>query len=194
MSVSLSDCLSECLSDLWNCARTDKRVGRILSQAVPGWSWSLVAVDFVVCLSCGVISFVFFVICSCFPWNAHGLQQVWGRLSSFTSVRLPGCVLGAIIYLLCLSICTCVTFVVLADCDSCTRVIITNPESMEAREYGLTRVACVVACRLELVSVVGLLCISWCGLDAAGCSRPLFFRPHTAGYKYEAALPYSPLC
>ena len=34
----------------------------------------------------------------------------------------------------------CVTFVVFADCESCTRPISTNPGFMEAGEYGLTRV------------------------------------------------------
>ena len=47
-------------------------------------------------------------------------------------------------YLICLSArvscqCACVTFVVFADCESCTRPISTNPASMEAGEYGLTR-------------------------------------------------------
>ena len=51
----------------------------------------------------------------------------------------------------------CVTFVVLTDCESCTRPISTNPVSMEAGEYGLTRVTCFLASRLELYAVAGLL-------------------------------------
>ena len=49
-------------------------------------------------------------------------------------------------------------------CESCTRPISTNPGSMEAGEYGLTRGTCFVACRLELDAVAGLLWISWCVL------------------------------
>ena len=58
----------------------------------------------------------------------------------------------------------CVTFVVFTDCESCTRPICTNPGSMEAGEYGPTRGACFVACRLEVVAVAGLPWISWCVL------------------------------
>ena len=36
------------------------------------------------------------------------------------------------------SVCVCVSFVVFTDFESCTRPISTNPESMEAGEYGLT--------------------------------------------------------
>ena len=36
----------------------------------------------------------------------------------------------------------CATFVVFTDCENCTRPISTNPVSMEAREYGLTRETC----------------------------------------------------
>ena len=39
-----------------------------------------------------------------------------------------------------MSVSACVTFVVFTDCESCTRPISTNPVSMEAGEYGLTRV------------------------------------------------------
>ena len=38
---------------------------------------------------------------------------------------------------------------------------------MEAREYGLTRGTCFLACRLELDAVAGLLWISWCVLGGA---------------------------
>ena len=66
-----------------------------------------------------------------------------------------------------MSVCVCETFVVFTDCESCTRPISTNPGSMEAGECGLTRGACVVARRLEVVAVTGLLWISWCVLGAA---------------------------
>ena len=39
----------------------------------------------------------------------------------------------------CVSVCVCVTFVVSADCESCTRPISTNPGSIKAGEYGVTR-------------------------------------------------------
>ena len=54
------------------------------------------------------------------------------------------------------------------DCESCTRPISTNPRSMEAGEYGLTRGTCFVARRLEVVAVAELLWISRCVLGAAG--------------------------
>ena len=60
--------------------------------------------------------------------------------------------------------CVCVTFVVFTDCERCTRLISSNPGSMEAGEYGLTRRTCFVARRLEVVAVAGLLWISWCVL------------------------------
>ena len=50
----------------------------------------------------------------------------------------------------------CVTFVVFTDCESCTRLISTNPRSVEAGEYGLTRGTCFVPRRLEVVAVAGL--------------------------------------
>ena len=73
----------------------------------------------------------------------------------------------------------CVTFVVFTDCESCRRSISANPGSMEAGEYGLTRVTCFLACRLKLDAVAGLLWISWCVLNGgAGFFRfffPIFF-------------------
>ena len=82
---------------------------------------------------------------------------------------IPGCAPAYIIEFVCLSgYCVCVAFVVFTDCESCTRPISTNPASMEAGEYGLTRGTCFVACRLEVVTVAGLLWISWCVLGAAG--------------------------
>ena len=55
-----------------------------------------------------------------------------------------------------------IEFVLFTDCESCTRPISTNPVSMEAGEYGLTRGACFFARRLEVVAVAGLLRLSWC--------------------------------
>ena len=67
-----------------------------------------------------------------------------------------------------MSVSVCVTFVIFTDCESCTRPISTNPGSMEAGEYGLTRGTCFVTRCLEVVAVAGLLWISWCVLGAAG--------------------------
>ena len=61
----------------------------------------------------------------------------------------------------------CLTFVVFTDGESCKRPISTNPGSMEAGEYGLTRGTCFVACRLEVVAVAGLPWVSWCVLGGA---------------------------
>ena len=74
-------------------------------------------------------------------------------------------------------LCLCVTFDVFTDCESCTRPISTNPASMEAGEYGLTRGTCFVALarRLELVAVAGLLWLSWCVLGGAHFFVFLFF-------------------
>ena len=65
---------------------------------------------------------------------------------------------------------------------------------MEAGEYGLTRVTCFLACRLELDSVAGLLWISWCVFGGGGGFFRVFFfrfffflRTHTACCKNEAA-------
>ena len=88
------------------------------------------------------------------------------------------------------SLCVCVTFVVFTYCESCARPISTNPGSMEASEYGLTRGTCFVARRLEVVAVTGLLWMLWCVLGAVGfrvfqvftfsnwraCTRPLAAR------------------
>ena len=63
-------------------------------------------------------------------------------------------------YLINLSVCVCVTSVVFTGCESCTRPISTNPGSMEAGEYGLTRGTCFVARRLEVVAVAGLMRVS----------------------------------
>ena len=45
----------------------------------------------------------------------------------------------------------------IGNCKSCTRPISTNPGSMEASEYGLTRWTYFVARRLEVIAVAGLL-------------------------------------
>ena len=55
----------------------------------------------------------------------------------------------------------------IGNCKSCTRPISSNPESMEAGVSGLTRGVCLVAHRLEVVAVAGLLWISWCVLGGA---------------------------
>ena len=90
-----------------------------------------------------------------FTSNAHGLLQVQGNLASCTSLLVPGGVQRTIIYLDCLPVCA--TFVVYADSKSFTRAISTNPGSMEAGEFGLTRGTCFVARCLEVVAVAGLL-------------------------------------
>ena len=71
-------------------------------------------------------------------------------------------------YLISLSVCVCVTFVVFTDCESCERPISTNPGSMEAGEHGLTRGARFVAVCLEVVAVAGLMWVSWCVFGGAG--------------------------
>ena len=64
------------------------------------------------------------------------------------------------------------------NCESCTRPISTNPGSMEAGVYGQTRGMCLVARRLEVVAVAGLMWISWCvlvGVDFLYCFLFIFF-------------------
>ena len=78
-----------------------------------------------------------------------------------------GCVLGIIVHLVC-PVCVCVTLVVFTDCQSCTRPISTNPGSMKAGKYGLTRGTRFVACHFEVVAVTDLLWISWWVSGAAG--------------------------
>ena len=60
----------------------------------------------------------------------------------------------------------CLTFVVIIDCEGCTRPICTNPGSMEVGEYGLTCGTCFITCRLEVVAVAELLWLSWRVLGA----------------------------
>ena len=94
--------------------------------------------------------------------------------------------------------CVCdIEFVAFTDCESCTRLISTNPASIEAGENGLTRGAWIVARRLEVVALAGLLWISWCVFRAADffCIFLCFYlRTHTACCKHEAALSHLPLC
>ena len=68
----------------------------------------------------------------------------------------------------------------------------TNPASTKAGEYGLTRVTCFLACRLELDAVAGLLWISWDFVVCFGWGADFsvfffFLRTHTACCKHEAA-------
>ena len=74
-------------------------------------------------------------------------------------------------YLISLTVCVCVTFVIFTDCESCTRPISTNSGSMEAGRYGLTLGTCFLACCLEVVAVAGLMWVSWCVFGGA-----FFFR------------------
>ena len=86
-------------------------------------------------------------------------------------------------YLIGLSVCVCVTFVVFTDCESCTRPISTNPGSMEAGEYGLTRGTCFFARRLTMVAVAGLKWVSRCVFGGAKhvsvLSMSLHFQIHS---------------
>ena len=122
-------------------------------------------------------------------------QKKWNsRHSKISNRQMPNGTTTAVH--LSVSVSVCVTFVVLTDCGSYTRPISTNPGSIEAGEHELTRRTCFVARRLEVVTVAGLLWISWRVLNAAGFRvfSPVFFlRTHTACCKYEAALPHLPL-
>ena len=60
----------------------------------------------------------------------------------------------------------CVAFVVFTDCESCSRPISTNPESMDAGECGRTRGTCFIVRRLEVVAVAEaavnvVVCFGW---------------------------------
>ena len=137
--------------------------------------------------------FVFFLF-DFFSSNAHGLLQVRavprlmylstsnvtrprersnrGRFFLLAKKPLHTGVRTACQYLISLSVClsvclcvtVCVTFGAFTDCESCTRPISTNPGSMEGGEYGLTRVTCFLACRLELEAAVDfVVCFRWGG-------------------------------
>ena len=69
-----------------------------------------------------------------------------------------------------------IEFVVFTDCESCTRPISTNPGSMEAGVYGQTRGMCLVARRLGVVAVAGLMWISWCALGGVDFLLFSFFQ------------------
>ena len=71
-------------------------------------------------------------------------------------------------------VCVDIEFVVFTDCESCMRPISTNPGSMEAGEYGLTRGTRFAARCLEVVAVAGLMWASWCVFGRADFF--LFFR------------------
>ena len=93
-------------------------------------------------------------------------------------------------YLISLSVCVCVcatlnsSFLLIARAVR-TRPISTNPVSMEAGEYGLTRGTWFFARRLEVVAVAGLLWLSRCVLGGADCSViiifPIFSSPNAHG-------------
>ena len=117
-----------------------------------------------------------------FPSNAHGLLQVWGHLASFTSLLVmrpffafrakkplhTGVCTGCH-YLICLSVCVRVCNIRrFTDCERCTRPTSTNPVSMEAGKYGLTRGTWFFAHRLEVVAAAGLMWVSWCVFRGAG--------------------------
>ena len=134
------------------------------------------AVDFVVFFWVGRIFFPFFSFRFYFVFEGTrpaGSMRLPCLIYLSTSTRVrTGCH-----YLICRSVCVCVcvTFVVFTDCESCARPISTNPISMEAGEYGLTRGTCSIACHLELHAVAGLLWISWCILCGADFSVFFFF-------------------
>ena len=118
-------------------ARVGEPVGRVFSSVVSRWSRSPVCCGFRGVFFWCLVGFPFFFRVV-FSSNAHYLLQVRGNLAFFTSLLVPVCVQGAIILLVCLSVCVCVCdieFVVFTDYESCTRPISTNPVSMKAGEY-----------------------------------------------------------
>ena len=104
-------------------------------------------------------------------------------------------------YLIGLSVCVRVTlnssFLLIAR--AVRGRINTNPVSMEAGEYGLTRGTCFVARRLEVVAVAGLMWISWCVWVGRIFSFSFFFvfsffcERAPAASTCEATLPHLPL-
>ena len=112
------------------------------------------------------------------------------------AIYVPGFVQGAIILLVCLCVCQCVCNIRrFTDCESCTRPIFTNPGSVEAGEFRLTRGTCFANRWDEMVA-------SWAAVDFVVCFGSggiscfffrFFLRTHTARCKYEAALPHLPL-
>ena len=75
---------------------------------------------------------------------------------------------------MCVRVCA-IDFVVVTDCDSCTRPISTNPVSMEASAHGLMRETCFFARRLDVVAFDGQLHLSWCVLGGVNFFG-FFFR------------------
>ena len=78
-----------------------------------------------------------------------------------------------------------VILVVFTGCESCTRLISTNPGSMEGGEYGLTRGTWVFAWHLDAVVVAGLLwlsfvCFAWSGFFSRVMSMSLHFQIRTS--------------
>ena len=74
----------------------------------------------------------------------------------------------------CVRVCD-IEFVVFIDCESCARPIPTNPACMEAGEHGLTHGTWSFVRRFEVVSVAGLMWVSWCAFGGGGFFR--FFYP-----------------
>ena len=54
---------------------------------------------------------------------------------------------------------------------------------MEAGQYGLTRVTCFLACRLELDAVAGMLWLSWC-VPGGADFFPVFFHEFAFSNSY----------
>ena len=147
-----------------------------------------------VCFGCGEISLDFF---SFFFFErtrpaAVMMAPCLNYLSTSTGVRT------ACHYLISLSVCVCVTFVVFTDCESCTRRISTNPGSMEAGEYGLTRGTFYRALsgggRSRRAAVDFVVCFGWgVFFRFFVFFRLCFLRTHTGCCKYEAPLLHLPL-
>ena len=91
----------------------------------------------------------------------------FGKKSLHTGVRTECHALISLSVCLPVSVNVCVTCFVFTDCESCTRPISTDPESMEAGEYGLARGTRFVARYFKVVAVAGLLWLSWCVLGGA---------------------------
>ena len=135
--------------DVFRCASSRGGRGR----------WA--GVHFVACFGWGGFFRVFFLIffflegtrlavsmippCLIYLFTSTGVRTGCHYFISL-SVRLFVSVLGSV----------CATFVVFTDFESCTKPISTNPGSMEAGEYGLTRGTCFVARHLEVAAVAGL--------------------------------------
>ena len=127
--------------------------------------------DFIVCFGCGGISFFSWYIFSsnerarpaastrppCLIYLSASNEAVFCFSGKNASSYRGAYRVQSLNWFVCLSDCVCVTFVVFTDCESCTRPISTIPGSMEGGEYGITRGACFVARRLEVVAVDGML-------------------------------------